>query len=75
MPDRNKYPAFRDDLTIEQVRSAIAFLRAGDKYAAEKTIYPPQSKAALKDGFFLMLKAGHQAQKAEEVEQEFTQDS
>jgi hypothetical protein len=68
MPPRNKYPAFRDDLTIDQVRDATSLLfraaRLDDpaeqralRYQAERIIYPHQTAAATQEGLALVLKA------------------
>lgn len=55
LPPRQFYPAFRID--IEQVRGAVEALKRGNRYAAEKIIYPHQSKRAVADGINLLIDA------------------
>lgn len=49
LPPRQFYPAFR--VSLEQVRAAREALLDGDKYAAEKILYP---RAARPDGLQML---------------------
>ncbi len=48
------------------MREAIQLLEGGDRYLAEKALYPHQSKDAVKDGLYGILKAGYKAASAEQ---------
>lgn len=76
MPRKNRYPAFREGVTIQQVRLAVSLLEQAQaaatesearqlRYEAERAIYPQQSRGAVAEAVLGLVGAARgEARKA-----------